>query len=85
MDVKRKYEKDEITTKEYFEAIYLQISSAQTKPWVYNMNKIKSIVDEEHFDDVRKFVKQEPALKNIACYEIGKIIHLMWSPCKIQH
>ena len=84
-EVRTGFLRREISTREYFEAIYLLLSCFDTNPWEEHLETIKDIVDEEHFDEVRKFIKQNPVLKNIACYDIGQLIHISWSSCCIEH
>ena len=84
-EVRTGFLRREISTREYFEAIYLLLSCFDTNPWEEHLGTIKDVVDEEHFDEVRKFIKQNSVLKNIACYDIGKLIHISWSSCGSEH
>ena len=78
MEIRNGYRKGEITAREYFEAINLQLSEGNSKPWHENIVNITNAVEEVHFDEVRKFIKKTPALKNVACYDIQQIINVMW-------
>ena len=85
MKVKDGYRKGEISAREYFEAIYLQLSEVNFELWEENIENITHLVDEDHVDEVRKFIKHNPLLHNIACYDIGKIIEVLWCNCGRAH
>ena len=84
-EIKNGYRKGEISTREYFEAIYLQLSEVNFEQSEENVEKITNVVEEEHFDEVRKFINQNPQLGNVACYDIGKIIEVLWCNCGRAH
>ena len=84
-NIRTGYLRGSISAREYFEAIYLQISCFDNKPWEENIEAIKETIEEEHFDEVRRFIKQNAALKNIACYDVGLVIHATWSRCPSKH
>ena len=79
--IRNGYRKVEISAREYFEAIYLQLTEENIILWDDNIENITNVVDEVHFDEVRKFIKQNPDLRNVACYDIGKIIEILWCNC----
>ena len=85
MEIRNGYRNGEISAREYFEAIYLQLSEENIKLWVENIENIANVVEEIHFDEVRKFIKQNPVLRNVACYDIGKIIEVLWCNCGRKH
>ena len=84
-DIRSGYTKGEISAREYFEAIYLQLSEVNFELWEENIENITDVVKEVHFDEVRKFMKHNPLLRNIACYDIGKIIEVLWCNCGQAH
>ena len=84
-EIRNGYRKGEISAREYFEAIYLQLSEVNIKLWEENIENITNVVEEVHFDEVRKFMKHNPLLRNIACYDIGKIIEVLWCNCGQAH
>ena len=84
-EIRNGYRKGEISAIEYFEAIYLQLSDVNLELWEEHIDNITKVVEEEHFDEVGKFIKQNPQLGKIACYDIGKIIEVLWCNCGQAH
>ena len=84
-NIRSGYRKGEIPAKEYFEAIYLQLFDENRDKLDNSVESITEVVEEEHFNEVRKFRNQNPVLRTVDCYDIGKIIEIFWCNCGKKH